>query len=262
MYKFKYHRTSSLNEARSQFGSCDEPRYIAGGMTLIPALNLRLDRPSDVLDIGHLDELRGIQDDGDTISVGATTRHAEVAKSSVVQSKIPALAKLAGGIGDPLVRNRGTIGGSLANNDPSADYPSAVLGLGATVHTDSRTIAADDYFMGAFMTALEEGEIITKISFPVPETAGYGRLAQPASRFPLIGVFVAKTSSGPRVAVTGAGPGVFRVEEMEKALSGNWSAETIKDIAVNSDEFASDIHASAEYRAAMITVMAGRAINS
>ncbi|MGI9571120.1 MAG: FAD binding domain-containing protein, partial [Desulfobulbia bacterium] len=234
MYKFNYHRCSSLSDARSQFSTFDEPRYIAGGLTLIPVLNLRLDRPSDLLDIGQLKELNGIEDEGEIISIGAITSHSEVANSSVVQTKIPSLAKLVGGIGDPLVRNRGTIGGSLANNDPSADYPCAVLGLGATVHTDSRTISADAYFEGAFTTALEEGEIITKVSFPVPKLAGYGRIAQPASRFPLIGVFVAKTPNGPRVAVTGAGPGVFRVVEMEKALTANWSADAIKDISLDS----------------------------
>jgi carbon-monoxide dehydrogenase medium subunit len=261
MYKFHYQRASSVDEAREKYSASDEPRYLAGGMTLLPALNLRLDRPSTLLDIGHLSELKGIEENDRGIKVGALSRHRDVSRSDLIQEKIPALARLAGSIGDPMVRNRGTIGGSLANNDPAADYPAAVLGLKATIHTDKREIDADDYFEGAFETALEQGEIITGVTFPVPEDAGYGRLANPASRFPLIGVFVAKFSDGPRVAVTGAGPGVFRVSEMEEALSQNWSAETVKDISVSGQDFSTDLHASAEYRAHMITVMAERALS-
>lgn len=260
MYKFRYYRPLSVADAREKYQASDEARYIAGGMTLLPALNLRLDRPSDLLDIGHLDELNGISEKGNIIKIGAIATHSEVAKSALVQEKIPALTKLAGGIGDPMVRNRGTIGGSIANNDPSADYPAAVLALNATVHTDKRQIPADDFFQGVFATALEESEIITNISFPIPDVAGYGRLAQPASRFPLIGVFVAKTFNGPRVAATGTESGVLRLSEMEKALSQNWSFDAVKNIRVSSDDFSSDIHASAEYRAAMITVMAQRAL--
>ena len=260
MYKFQYQKAVSLDEARESYAASDDPRYIAGGMTLLPALNLRLDRPSTLLDIGQLSELEGIEEKNGGIKVGALSRHRDVSRSELIQDKIPALARLASSIGDPLVRNRGTLGGSLANNDPAADYPAAVLGLKATIHTDQREIPADDFFQGIFETALEQGELITGVTFFVPEDAGYGRLANPASRFPVIGVFVAKYSDGARVTVTGSGSGVFRVPEMEKVLSQNWSVESVKDIRVSSQGFSGDLHASAEYRTRMVTVMAERAL--
>lgn len=260
MYDFEYHRAASVDDAKSKFGGADDPRYMAGGMTLLPVLKQRLDQPSDLVDLGDLDDLRGISEDGGNLVIKAMTVHHAVNTSDLVQSKIPALAHLAGTIGDPMVRNRGTIGGSLANNDPAASYPSAVLALNATIHTDRRTIAADDFFEGMFTTALDEGELITGVSFPVPEAAGYMHFPNPASRYPIVGVFVAKTSGGARVAVTGAGACVYRVPEMEEALNANWSPDAVADIKVSADGLNEDIHASAEYRAHLVTVMAKRAL--
>ncbi len=260
MYDFEYHRAASVDDAKSKFGGADDPRYMAGGMTLLPVLKQRLDQPSDLVDLGDLDDLRGISEDGGNLVIKAMTVHHAVNTSVLVQSKIPALAHLAGTIGDPMVRNRGTIGGSLANNDPAASYPSAVLALNATIHTDQRTIAADDFFEGMFTTALDEGELITGVSFPVPEAAGYMHFPNPASRYPIVGVFVAKTSGGARVAVTGAGACVYRVPEMEEALNANWSPDAVADIKVSADGLNEDIHASAEYRAHLVTVMAKRAL--
>ena len=260
MYEFTYRRATSVEDATAQHKDTDDPRYLAGGMSLLPTLKLRLDQASDLVDLGHLDDMRGIEEENGSIVIKAATPHAVVNVSELVQQKIPALAKLAGSIGDPLVRNRGTIGGSLANNDPSADYPSGTLGLGATLHTDRRTITADEFFKGLFETALEEGELITQVSFPIPERAGYGRLANPASRFPLVGVFVAKTQSGPRVAVTGAGSCVFRVTDMEEALTKNFSPESLEGITVPVEGLNDDIHATAKYRAHLITVLARRAV--
>ncbi len=260
MYDFEYHRAASVDDAKSKFGGADDARYMAGGMTLLPVLKQRLDQPSDLVDLGDLDDLRGISEDGGNVVIKAMTVHHAVNTSDLVKSKIPALAHLAGTIGDPMVRNRGTIGGSLANNDPAASYPSAVLALNATVHTDRRTIAADDFFEGMFTTALDEGELITGVSFPVPEAAGYMHFPNPASRYPIVGVFVAKTSDGARVAVTGAGACVYRVPEMEEALDANWSPDAVADIKVSADDLNEDIHASAEYRAHLVTVMAKRAL--
>ncbi len=260
MYDFEYHRAASVDDAKSKFGGADDARYMAGGMTLLPVLKQRLDQPSDLVDLGDLDDLRGISEDGGNVVIKAMTVHHAVNTSDLVQSKIPALAHLAGTIGDPMVRNRGTIGGSLANNDPAASYPSAVLALNATVHTDQRTIAADDFFEGMFTTALDEGELITGVSFPIPEAAGYMHFPNPASRYPIVGVFVAKTSDGARVAVTGAGACVYRVPEMEEALNANWSPDAVADIKVSADGLNEDIHASAEYRAHLVTVMAKRAL--
>lgn len=260
MYEFTYRRAKSSEDAVAQHGEADDARYLAGGMSLLPTLKLRLDQASDLVDLGHVNDMRGITEDNGCIVIKGATPHAVVNASSLVQQKIPALAKLAGSIGDPLVRNRGTIGGSLANNDPSADYPSGTLGLGATLHTDRRTIAADDFFKGLFETALDEGELITQVSFPIPECAGYGRFANPASRFPLVGVFIAKTASGSRVAVTGAGPSVFRVIEMETALSKSFALESLAEITVPAEGLNADIHATANYRAHLITVLARRAI--
>jgi len=260
MYDFEYQKAASVDDAKSKFGGADDARYLAGGMTLLPVLKQRLDQPSDLVDLGDLDDLRGISEDGGSIVVKAMTVHHDVNTSDLVKSKIPALAHLAGTIGDPMVRNRGTIGGSLANNDPAASYPSAVLALDATIHTDQRTIAADDFFEGMFSTALDEGELITGVSFPVPEAAGYMHFPNPASRYPIVGVFVANTSDGARVAVTGAGACVYRVPEMEEALNADWSPDAVAGITVSADGLNEDIHASAEYRAHLVTVMAKRAL--
>ena len=205
MYEFQYHRPGSLEEAARIFANADDGQFLAGGMTMIPVMKQRLAMPSDIIDLSRIDELTGITDGSSSISIGAITPHAEVAGSEMVAKAIPALAALAGGIGDPAVRNRGTIGGSIANNDPSADYPAAILGLGATVHTAARDIAADDFFTDMFETALEEGELITRVTFPKADKAGYAKFPNPASRYATAGVFVAQLSAGVRVAVTGAG---------------------------------------------------------
>ena len=260
MYAFDYKKASSLDEAESAFGSADDGTYLAGGMTLIPTLKQRLAQPSDVIDLSSIDGLNGISVDGNTVTVGAMTCHADVAASADVHKTIPALGALANLIGDPQVRNRGTIGGSIANNDPAADYPGAVVGLNATVHTSKREIAADDFFTGMFETALEPGELVTKVVFPAPEKAAYRKFPNPASRYAIVGAFVAKTADGVRVAITGAGPTVFRVPAMEEALAKTFSAGAIKDIKVPEDELNADLHASAEYRAHLIGVMAGRAV--
>jgi len=260
MYEFTYRRAASIEDATAQHKKADDARFLAGGMSLLPTLKLRLDQASDLVDLGHLEDMRGITEENGSIVIKAVTPHAIVNASELVQQKNPMLAKLAGSIGDPLVRNRGTIGGSLANNDPSADYPSGTLGLGATIHTNQRTIPADDFFQGLFETALEEGELITQVSFPIPVRAGYGRFANPASRFPLVGVFVAETDSGPRVAVTGAGPCVFRVTDMEAALAKNFAPESFDGITISPDGLSEDIHATATYRAHLITVLARRAV--
>ena len=262
MYDFTYRKASSPDEAAKVFASADDATYMAGGMTLIPTLKQRLASPSDVIDLGPASELAGIKAGGNNITIGAMTTHATVAASADVRNTIPALASLAGGIGDPAVRHRGTIGGSVANNDPAADYPSAVLGLGATVHTNKRDIAADDFFVGMFETALEEGELITGFTFPLPETAAYSKFPNPVSRYAVVGVFVAKTGSGVRVAVTGAGPSVFRATEMEAALSVDFSAKALDGITVDASGLNSDIHASAEYRAHLVGVMAKRAVEA
>jgi aerobic carbon-monoxide dehydrogenase medium subunit len=262
MYNFAYHRPSSLAEAEAALKAADDGKLLAGGQTLLPTLKQRLANPSDLIDIGRIAELSGITAGGGGITVGAGTRHAAVAGSADVKGKIPALAHLASVIGDPQVRNLGTIGGSIANNDPASDYPAAVLGLGATVTTTKRTIAADDFFQGLFETALAEDEIIKSVSFPVPEKAGYAKFPQPASRFALVGVFVAKTAGGVRVAVTGAGPCVFRVDAMEQALGGNFAAQALDGISVPDSGLNTDIHGSAEYRAHLIGVMAKRAVEA
>lgn len=263
MYEFEYRKPASVADAVSALKAADDGKLVAGGMTLIPTLKQRLASPSDLVDLGGIGELKGITASGDTVTIGAMTTHAAVAASADVKKAIPALAELAGNIGDPQVRHRGTIGGSVANNDPAADYPSACLALGATIHTNERSIAADDFFTGMFETALGENEIITKISFPKPAKAAYMKFPNPASRYAMVGVFVAQTKSGVRVAVTGAGQnGVFRVAEMEKALSANFSPAAIANVKVSPDNLNSDIHASAEYRAHLIGVMAKRAVEA
>ncbi len=260
MYDFTYKKAGSIDDAVAAHGAADEARYMSGGMTLLPTLKLRLDKPSDVIDLAEIDGLAGITVDGGTVTIGGMTRHAAVAASAEVQEAIPALAKLAAGIGDPQVRNRGTIGGSIANNDPAADYPSALVGLGATVKTNKREIAADDFFTAMFETALEPGEIVTSVSFPVPDKAAYTKFPNPASRYAIVGVFVSQGSGGARVAVTGAGAGVFRVAEMEQALAADFSADAVAGISIPDGDLNSDIHASSEYRAHLVTVMAKRAV--
>ncbi len=263
MYQFNYTRAGSVADAVGAANRSAEAKYLAGGQTLLPTMKQRLARPSVLVDLAKVPELKGVHVQGSGLGLGAMTTHAEVAAHEGVRSMIPALAKLADGIGDAQVRHRGTIGGSLANNDPAADYPAAVLALGGTIVTNKRQIAADQYFTGLFSTALEPGELITAVGFPKPMKAGYAKFEQRASRFPLVAVFVAQTASGVRVAVTGAGGnGVFRVPEMEMALAANFSADAIKDIKVAPSGMLSDIHGSADYRAALVTVMAGRAVAS
>lgn len=261
MYDFAYHRPKSVADAIALLKGNEEARPMSGGMTLIPTLKQRLARPSDVVDLGGLKELAGVKVEGDALVIGGMTKHGDVATSADVKKVIPALADLAGHIGDPQVRNRGTMGGSVANNDPAADYPAAVVALNATVITNTGKHAADAFFKGLFETALGEGEIITAISFPKADKAAYMKFPNPASRYAMVGVFVAKTASGVRVAVTGAGPSVFRVKAMEEALSKNFSSDAIKDIKVPADGLNSDIHGSAEYRAHLVGVMARRAVD-
>ncbi len=260
MHPFVYHRATSLDEASKALQVAEDGLYLAGGMTLIPTMKQRLAMPSDLVDLARIEDLRGIADEGSTLRIGAMTPHAAVASSETVRSRIAALADLAGGIGDPAVRARGTLGGSIANNDPAADYPAAVLGLGATVVTDAREIAGDDFFTGMFETALAPGEIITAVRFPVPRRAAYVKFPNPASRYAVVGVFVAETAEGVRVAVTGAAPCVFRVAEMEAALATDFSATAVADIPVDADDLNEDIHASRAYRAHLVTVMAKRAV--
>ena len=261
MYHFNYHRANSLDQAKSLLAANPQGKLLAGGMTLLPTMKLRLSSPLDLIDIGAMEDLRGIRREGDRIIIGAMTTHYEVANSDTVKKTIPALAGLAVRIGDPQVRNRGTIGGSVANNDPAADYPAALLALNAKVTTTHRDIPADDFFLGLFETALSEDEIITEISFPIPEKAAYMKFPNPASRYALVGVMVAQTATGVRVAVTGAGAdGVFRITEIEQALSENFSPEAIAYIIVKADHLSSDIHAGPEYRAHLISVMAKRAV--
>lgn len=261
MYSFNYQRPSSAAEAAEIIGGSADALLMAGGQTLIPTLKQRLTSAEVVVDLGGVDELKGIRMVDQMVSVGAMARHAEVASSSDVKNAIPALAELADSIGDPQVRNAGTIGGSIANNDPAADYPAAIVGLNATVHTNQRAIASDDFFTGMFETALEEGEIITSVSFPVPSRAAYMKFPNPASRYAIVGVFVSQHSGGSvRVAVTGAGSSVFRVGEMETALENSFSSSSIEGISISEDELNEDIHASAEYRAHLVAVMAKRAV--
>ena len=261
MYSFDYQKAGSVADAAK--AATGEAKLVAGGMTLIPTLKLRLAQPSKLVDLGGIRDLVGIKAEGGGVTIGAMTTHAAVAKSADVKKAIPALAVLAEGIGDPAVRNRGTIGGSVANNDPAADYPAACVALGATIVTSKRKIAADDFFKGLFETALEEGEVITAISFPAPEKANYQKFRNPASRYALVGVFVAKTKGGVRVAVTGAGEGgVFRKKSFEAALSKSFDAGALDAVKVDAKGLNSDIHASADYRAHLIKVMAKRAVQA
>jgi aerobic carbon-monoxide dehydrogenase medium subunit len=259
MYEFDYSRPTSIDEITRLLGDSDA-KLVAGGMTLIPTLKMRLAKPSQLIDLGAIAGLKGISEDGDALVIGAMTRHAEVNRSAVVKRVIPALAAMAGMIGDPAVRNRGTIGGSIANNDPAADYPAAVVALNAGVRTNKREIAADNFFTGLFETALEEGEIVTGVRFAKPQAANYQKFKNPASRYAIVGVFVARSAAGVRVAVTGAGACVFRVPEMEAALARSFTPDAIKDIQIPQDGLNTDIHASAEYRAHLVNVMARRAV--
>ena len=262
MKTFAYHKPSSLSEAAKLLKS-GEARALAGGHTLLPSMKQRLDAPSALVDLSGVKELGGekIREEKGALVIGSLARHAEVAASGIVQKAIPALAKLASGIGDAQVRNRGTLGGSVANNDPAADYPAALLALGATVKTDQREIEAEKFFTGLFSTALKSGEIIVSVSFPVPEKAGYAKFPQPASLYALTGVFAAKTKSGVRVAVTGAGAeGVFRAQELERALEKDFSPSALEGVKESAKGLNGDIHGSAEYRASLMVTMAKRAV--
>ncbi|HXF67893.1 MAG TPA: xanthine dehydrogenase family protein subunit M [Burkholderiales bacterium] len=260
MYAVNYVRPKSLAEAAKFLARNPEAKLLSGGMTLVPTLKARLARPSHLVDIARLPELRGVRAAAGVLSVGAAVKHYEVATSPVVKKAIPALAELAGLIGDPQVRNMGTIGGSVANNDPAADYPAAVLALDASVVTNRRTIPAADYFQGLFATALEEGEIIVRIAFPVPKRAAYAKFPHPASGYAMAGVFIAQTAGGVRVAVTGAGPGVFRWKEAESALAKSLKPAALEGAALDASNLNEDIHASRDYRANLVRVMARRAL--
>ncbi|MES2711392.1 MAG: xanthine dehydrogenase family protein subunit M [Pseudomonadota bacterium] len=260
MYDFAYHKPSSIADAVALLAADPDAKPISGGHTLLPALKHRLNKPSALVDLSGIAEMQGIKREGDAIVIGAMTRHAHVATSAEVKAAIPVLAYMATVIGDTQVRNRGTLGGSVANNDPAADYPAAVLGLGATIITSKRRIAADDFFLGMFTTALEEGELLTGISFPIPEKAGYAKMRNPASRYVMAGALVSKGPMGVRVAINGAGPCVFRQSAMEAALSANWSADAVAAVKQSADGLNADIHGSAEYRAHLVTVMAKRAV--
>ena len=261
MYDFNYHKPSSVDEAVQLFADLEDAVYLAGGHTLLPSLKLRLAAPSDVIDLAGISGLSGIDQADGRLKVGALTIHDDVATSPLVRSAIPALAKLASGIGDAQVRNCGTIGGSVANSDPAADYPAAVLGLNAELVTNRRRIPADDFFTGMFETALEEGELLTGVHFPEAEAAAYAKYPNPASRYATVGVFVARTGGGVRVAITGAAPSVFRATEMEQALTGDFSESALNGVSLDPGGMNNDLHASAEYRAHLCLVMAKRAIS-
>ncbi|MBV9261713.1 MAG: xanthine dehydrogenase family protein subunit M [Pseudolabrys sp.] len=261
MYNFTYHKPTSVRQAANLLAKNPEAKLLAGGHSLIPVMKQRLAQPSALIDLNQIEDLAGIELKGRSIVIGALTRHADVANSKVVQEALPALAEVPGSIGDPQVRNRGTLGGSVANNDPNADYPAACLGLGATIITNKRRIAADDFFTGMFSTALEENEIITKVSFPIAKKAGYEKFKHPASGFALVGVFVSKRGADIRVAVTGAGAnGVFRLKSFEEALKKRFAAKSIEGMTIPANGMNSDIHAGAEYRAHLVGVLARRAL--
>ena len=260
MYQFNYLKAKSLDEAAALAQAHPAAKLLSGGMTLLPTLKQRLAQPSHLIDIAALRELSGIEAKGGTLTIGAATRHFDVASSPVVKQTIPALAYLASLIGDPQVRNRGTLGGSVANNDPAADYPAAVLGLNAKIVTNRREIAADDFFQGMFATALDEGEIIVRIAFPLPKRAAYEKFPHPASGYAMAGVFIAETAAGVRVAVTGAGPGVFRWSEAEAALAKGLKAGALDALQVDATDLNEDFHATREYRANLVQVMGRRAL--
>ena len=259
MYSFELKKADSVANAAALLAQSGG-KALAGGQSLVAAMKMRLAQPGTLVDLSGIAELKGIRKEGDVIVIGAMTRHAEVASSAVVKGAIPALAMLAEGIGDRQVRNMGTIGGSLANNDPAACYPAAVVALGATINTDRRSIGADQFFRGMYETALADGELITSVSFPIPKKAAYVKFVQPASRFALVGVFVAQTAGGVRVGVTGAASSVFRAKLIEDALSKNFTADAAKGVKMSASDLNTDLHGSAEYRAHLISVLAGRAV--
>jgi carbon-monoxide dehydrogenase medium subunit len=261
MHAFNYHRPSTLKEAAA-LAARDNARVLAGGQTLVQAMKTRLASPGDLVDLAALPALTGITVDGPSVVIGAMTRHADVAESSEVRRAIPALATLAGTIGDRQVRHLGTLGGSIANNDPAADYPAALLALGATIVTTAREHAADAFFRGLYETALEPGEIIKSVRFPVPRRAGYAKFMNAASRFAIVGVFVAHSERGVRVAVTGAADCVFRVPQMEQALTARFEPDAVANVRVEMKNLNSDLHADADYRAHLVTVMAKRAVEA
>lgn len=258
MYTFDYQHPTDRADAAAAFQG--DSRYLAGGQSLVQAMKLRLASAERLVDLGGVADLKGITVDAGSVTVGAMTTHAIVARSAAVQQAIPALAELAGGIGDPMVRNRGTIGGSLAHADPAACYPAGILGLGATVHTDRRSIAADDFFLGLYETALQPGELIVSVQFPIPDAAAYIKYKQPASRFALIGVCVSRSASGVRVGVTGAKATAYREAAIEAALNASFTPDAAKAVQVSAADLNGDLHGSATYRAAMISVMASRAV--
>lgn len=263
MYEFKYHRPGTVRQAANLLVKNEDAKLIAGGHTLLPVMKQRLASPPHLVDLSHVEGLNEIEVKGRALVIGATARHAEVANSAAVGEAIPALAQLAGVIGDPAVRHRGTIGGSLANNDPTADYPAACLALGATIITNKRRLKAEEFFQGLFTTALEPDEIITKISFPLAKKAAYVKFRNQASRYALVGVFVARRPSDVRVAVTGAGAnGVFRVTAFEEALQKRFSPKVLEGVDVPAEGVNSDIHGSADYRAHLINVLARRAVEA
>jgi len=263
MRDFTFHRPDSLEQASALLEGSDDGIFMAGGQTLIPVMKQGLSAPEDIIELSRIEQLKGIAVDGDVLSVGAMTTHAAVAASGDAQATIPALAALAGEIGDPHVRNRGTLGGSIANNDPAADHPAAVLGLKADVVTPTRAVAADDFFVDLFETALGEGEIVTRVDFRIPDKAAYVKFPNPASRYALVGVFVSRWHDGQvRVAVTGAGPCVFRVAAFEEALAADFSPAALDGVALPADDLNADIHASADYRAHLIGVLAKRAVQA
>ena len=260
MHAFKYHRPNSVNDAAAL--AKGDAKLLAGGQSLVQAMKLRLASPTDIIDLGTIKDLAGIKSDGKSVTIGAMTRHAEVAHSADVKKAIPALAALAGIIGDRQVRSMGTIGGSLANNDPAADYPAAVLALNATITTNKGKHEADKFFKGLYETALKDGEIITSVTFQAPKRAAYMKFKNPASRFAIVGVFVADFGGSVRVGVTGAGPCAFRQADMEKALAAKFAPESVAGVKQRKEGLNTDLHASAEYRAHLVTVMAKRAVEA
>ena len=260
MYEFNYHRPASVADAAALLASHEDAKLMAGGQTYLPTLKQRLAQPSDVIDLGAIAELKGIKEEAGGVTIGAMTRHADVAGSEIVKRVIPSLAALAELIGDPQVRNRGTIGGSISNNDPAADYPGALLALGATVRTNKRELSADDFITGMFETALARDEIVTAVHFPRAEKGAYVKFPNPASRYSMVGVFVARTGGGVRVAVTGAGPTAFRWVDAENALAASYSPAAIDSLSVDAGDLNADLHASADYRAHLMKVIAKRAV--
>lgn len=261
MQSTTYHKASSAADAAAKLSGAEDGALLAGGQTLIPTMKQRLAAPSDLIDISGVEDMRGVTVSGSTVTIGAMTTHAEVASNKDLQAACHGIAELAGHIGDPAVRHKGTLGGSIANNDPAADYPAAMLALNATIKTDKREIAADDFFTGMFSTALDDGEIITSVSFEAPSKCAYAKFPNPASRYAMCGVFVAQSEGGVRVAVTGAGDdGVFRQADMEAALASDFSADALESVSVSPDGMLSDIHGDAAYRANLVKVMAKRAV--